>query len=78
MTNCTKVIFYIDSLEESRTLFNLEWNLKHIVKEQLTTFLQYKDVNWKKRYTMNKNKFRDEFTKFGDESITSYRKNSIS
>jgi hypothetical protein len=35
--NCNKVIFYLDCLEECRTLFLPEWNTRVIVKSQLQT-----------------------------------------
>lgn len=78
ITNCNKVIFYLDALEECRPLFNPEWNVRNIVKVHLQTLLKYKNIYWKKRYTVNRIKFRDECTKFFHSMVTvSYRKNTI-
>jgi len=71
-------VFYIDSLEEFRPLFLPEWNLRLIVKNHLQKLLRYKNIYWRKRYTVNKIKFGDECTKFFHAMATvSYRKNLI-
>jgi hypothetical protein len=76
--NCNKVIFFLDSLEECRTLFLREWNLRAIIKSQLQTFLRYKNIYWRKIFTNNKIKFGDECTKFFHAMATvSHRKNTI-
>ena len=75
---CNKVIFYLNSLEEYRPLFPAEWNLRSIVKEHLQTLLRYKNIYWKKRYTINRIKLGDECTKFFHTMGTvSYRRNTI-
>jgi hypothetical protein len=77
--NCNKVIFYLDCLEECRPLFLPEWNTRVIVKRQLQTYLRYKNIYWRKRFTNNKARFGDECTKFFYTMATvSYRKNTIS
>ena len=47
---CNKVIFYLDSLEECRPLFLMEWNLRNTVKAKLLQLLRYKNIYWKKRH----------------------------
>jgi hypothetical protein len=64
ITVCNKVIFYLDSLEECRQLYLPEWNLRNIIKNQLQVLLRYKNIYWKKRYTVNRIKLGDECTKF--------------
>jgi hypothetical protein len=45
----------------------------------MQTFLRYKNIYWRKRFTKNKAKFGDECTKFFHSMATiSYRKNTIS
>ena len=62
---CNKVIF-LDSLEECRPLFLMEWNLKN------------KNIYWKQRHTVNRIKFGDECTKYFHAMATiSFRRNSI-
>ena len=59
-------------------LFPAEWNLRSIVKEHLQTLLRYKNIYWKKRYTINRIKLGDECTKFFHTMATvSYRRNTI-
>ena len=77
--NCNTVISFLDLLEDRRGLYNPEANLKAIVKKQLKTWLHYKNLYWRKRYTVNRIKFGDECTKFFHGMATiSYRRNSIS
>lgn len=40
IANCNKVILYLDSVEEFRSLFNPEWNLRNLVKLQLNKLLK--------------------------------------
>jgi hypothetical protein len=48
------------------------------VKKQLETLLHYKNLYWRKRYTVNRIKLGDECTKFFHGMATiSYRRNSI-
>jgi len=78
VSTCNKVIFFLDSLEECRSLFLPEWNLRLIIKKQLQTLLKYKNIYWRKRFTNNKVKFGDECTKFFHAMATvSYRRNTI-
>jgi hypothetical protein len=44
ITNCNKVILFLDGLEDRRPLYNTESNLRFLVKLQLPTFLHYKNV----------------------------------
>lgn len=54
-------------------------NLRAIVKKQLQIWLYYKNLYWRKRYTVNRIKFGDECTKFFHGMATiSYRRNAIS
>jgi hypothetical protein len=54
----------LDALEDYRGLYNTESNLRRLVKKQLVTLLRYKNIYWKKRYTVNRIKLGDECTKF--------------
>jgi hypothetical protein len=72
------VILFLDGLEDRRPLYNTESNLRSLVKRQLATLLHYKNVYWKKRYTVNWIKLGDECTKFFHAMATiSHRRNSI-
>lgn len=37
--NCNKVIIYLDVVEEFKALFSPEWNLRKLVKKQLSSLL---------------------------------------
>ena len=72
------MIFFLDTLEETRPLLNPEVNLRHIIKVQLATLLHYRKEYWRKRYTVNRIRFGDECTKFFHAMATvSYRRNCI-
>jgi hypothetical protein len=78
ISNCNKVILWLDMVEELRSLYSPEWNLRQIVKSQLAALLRYQNQYWKKRYTVNRVKLGDECTKFFHAMATiSHRKNSI-
>jgi hypothetical protein len=78
ITVCNKVIFYLDSLEECRQLYLPEWNMRNIIKNQLQVLLRYKNIYWKKRYTVNRIKLGDECTKFFHAMATvTHRRNTI-
>ena len=47
ISNCNRVIFFLDTLEDRRGLFNPEANLRAAVKRQLRTWLRYKNLYWK-------------------------------
>ena len=65
-------------MEDCRSLFILEWNCRVIIKKHLQTLLRYKNLYWKKRFTINKIKLGDECTKFFHAMATvSYRRNAI-
>ena len=77
--NCNTVISFLDALEDARPLYNLEANLRRLIKNKLQTLLHYKNLYWRKRYTVNRIKLGDECTKFFHGMATiSYRRNSIS
>lgn len=77
--NCSTIIGFLDALEDVRLLYNLEANLRRMIKMQLQRLLHYKNIYWKKRYTVNRIKLGDECTKFfHGMATTSYRRNSIS
>lgn len=79
IANCNKVICFLDSIEDRRGLYNPEANLRAAVKRQLRKWLHYKNLYWKKRYTVNRIKLGDECTKFFHGMATiSYRRNAIS
>jgi hypothetical protein len=78
IANCNTMILYLDTLEECRSLFSPEANLRIIIKRQLATLLRYQNEYWRKRYTVNRIKFGDECTKFFHAMATvSYRRNCI-
>jgi hypothetical protein len=78
MENCNKVIFFLDSLEDCRSLNNPERNLRNIIKIKFLQLLRYKSIYWKKRHTVNRVKLGDECTKYYHAMATmSFRKNSI-
>lgn len=62
--NCNTVIGFFDALEDVRLLYNLEANLRRLVKVQMQKLLHYKNLYWKNRYTVNMIKLGDECTKF--------------
>jgi hypothetical protein len=77
--SCNAVILFLDTLEDRRRLFNTEANLRKLVKDQMAKLLHYKQLYWKKRYTVNRIKLGDECTKFFHAMATiSFRRNSIS
>jgi hypothetical protein len=79
INNCNAIIAFLDDLEDQRTLYNPEANLRLAVKKQLKVWLQYKNIYWRNRYTVNRVKFGDECTKFFHGMATiSYRRNTIS
>ena len=79
ISNCNQVICFIDALEDRRELYNPEANLRCAVKRQLQKWLRYKNLYWKKHFTVNRIKLGDECTKFFHDMTTiSYRKNAIS
>ena len=41
---CNKVIFFLDVVEDCRSLFTPEWNYRIIIKKQLQTLLRYKNL----------------------------------
>jgi hypothetical protein len=59
ISNCNNVILFLDGLENAIILFDLEANLRLLVKQQLKTLLHYKNLYWRKRFTNNKVKFGD-------------------
>ena len=77
--NCNKVIFYLDSFEECRSLVLMEWNLRKIIRVKLLQLLRYKNIYWRKRHTVNRIRLGDECTKYFHAMATlTYRRNSIS
>jgi hypothetical protein len=44
INNCNTVIGFLDQLEDSRGLFNIEANLRQIVKNHLQTLLHYRNL----------------------------------
>ena len=57
--NCNKVIFYLDSFEECRSLVLMEWNLRKIIRVKLLQLLRYKNIYWRKRHTVNRIRLGD-------------------
>jgi hypothetical protein len=79
ISKCNAVISFLDSLEDQRGLYSPEANLRIVVRKQLKTWLRYKNIYWRNRYTVNRIKFGDECTKFFHGMATiSYRRNAIS
>lgn len=78
ISDCNTIIGFLDALEDRRGLYNPETNLRIAVRKQLQTWLHYKNLYWRKRYTVNRIKFGDERTKFFHGMATiSYRRNAI-
>ena len=78
IANCNTVILHLDALEELRTLYNPEHNLRNILKTHLPALLRSMNTYWKNRYTENRIKFGDECTKFFHDMATiTFRKNTI-
>lgn len=79
ISNCNNVIRFLDMLEDRRGLYSPKANLRNVVKKQLQTWLHYKNLYRRKRYTVNRIKLGDECTKFFHGMATiSYRRNAIS
>lgn len=78
IANCNTVILHLDALEELRTLYNPEHNLRNILKTHLPALLRSMNTYWKNRYTENRIKFGGECTKFFHAMATiTFRKNTI-
>lgn len=78
INSCNKVIKFLDTVEEFRPLFNPEWNLRNLVKQQLCSLLKQQTQYWKQRNTVNRIKYGDECTKYFHSMATvSYRRNLI-
>lgn len=78
ISNCNAVISFLDALEDRRRLYNTKANLRTVVRKQLQTWLHYKNLYWRKRYTVNRVKLGDECTKFFHAMATvSHRRNTI-
>lgn len=76
--NCNKIILYLDTVEDFRALFDTEWNLRRLVKQQFEKLLQQQNLYWKQRNTVNRIKYGDECTKYFHSMATiSYRRNLI-
>ena len=74
IANYNKVILFMDTLEEIRPLFAMEFNFRNVIKEHLAKLLRSTNIYWKKRYTINRIRFGDECTKFSHAMATvSYR-----
>jgi hypothetical protein len=68
----------MDTVEQFRPLFNPEWNLRIIIKKQLSNLLIQQTQYWKQRHTVNRIKFGDDCTKFFHSMATvNYRRNLI-
>jgi hypothetical protein len=79
ISNYNTMILFLDFLEDTGSLSIQEWNLRNLIKRHLTNLLHYKNIYWKKRYTINEIKFDDECTNFFHAMATvSFRNNSIS
>ena len=75
--NCNKVIFFLDSLEECRSLALMEWNLRKTIKTKVLQLLRYKNIYWRKKHTVNRIRLGDECTKYFHAMATlTYRRNS--
>ena len=78
IANWNKIILFFDTLEELRHLNRPEWNFRLIIKKYLLTLLHYKNIYWRKRYTMRMVKYGVANMKFFHAMVTKmYRKNKI-
>jgi hypothetical protein len=76
--NCNTIIAYLDTVEEFRALFFPEWNLRKLVRQQLSRLLDQQTLYWKQRNTVNRIRLGDECTKYFHSMATvSYRRNLI-
>ncbi|KAJ1296036.1 hypothetical protein BS78_01G268200 [Paspalum vaginatum] len=64
ISNCNKVIFCLDALENYMPLFFTEWNLRSLVQLQQQKLLKAQNIYWKQRHTLNRILFGDECTKY--------------
>jgi hypothetical protein len=77
--NCNKIIFFLDEIEEIRTLHIRQWNFRNIVKARLQHLLICKQEYWKKSFTAWWTKLGDENLSFFHSMATiQYHRNSIS
>jgi uncharacterized membrane-anchored protein YjiN (DUF445 family) len=78
ITNCNEVTLVIDKLEEQRSLFLQEKNLRSIIKTQIDRLLKYKNSYWRQSYTERWVTLGDECTKFFHATTTNrYMHNAI-
>lgn len=78
ISNCNRVIFDLDSIEEQRQLHITEWNFRDIVKSRLQQLLLCKQDYWRKRCTARWARLGDENTSFFHSMATiRYRSNLI-
>jgi hypothetical protein len=76
--NCSRVILFLDDLEEIRSLFQPEQVFRDIIKSQLAKLLKCQQMYWRQRFTNRIVKYGDENTKFFHSMATvNYRKNTI-
>ena len=79
LSNCNKVIDFLDLVEETRLLSVFEWNLREIVKMQILKLLEFRKIYWKKRCTNRWMLLGEENTKFFQSIATErYRINTVS
>jgi mannosylglycoprotein endo-beta-mannosidase len=75
---CNSVILFLDTLEEQRSLYRVEFNFRAIVKSHLDELLLAECNYWKKRCTIRWMKQGEDNTKFFHAMATErYRRNSI-
>jgi hypothetical protein len=75
---CNNVIFLLDSLEEQRPLYTMEFNFRRIVKAHLDDLLLAECNYWRKRCTIRWIKLGEDNTKFFHAMATErYRRNTI-
>lgn len=78
MQTCNEVILILDTLEEKRALYTVEFNFSKIVKLHLDELLLVECNYWRKRCTIRWIKQGEDNTKFFHAMATErYRRNSI-
>jgi mannosylglycoprotein endo-beta-mannosidase len=76
--NCNNVILTMDSLEEQRPLYTVEFNFRNVVKIHLDGLLLAECNYWRKRCTIRWIKQGEDNTKnFHDMATERYRRNAI-
>ncbi|KAG8100647.1 hypothetical protein GUJ93_ZPchr0013g35164 [Zizania palustris] len=64
LENCRTILLFLDSCEDQRSLSLAEYNFRLIIKDSITSLLQFIHAYWKQRYTVRWTQLGDENTKY--------------